>query len=115
MSLYEACDELFAAYPLAVTAVDHGGTVRSMVLLLRDGDDAGFFVLSRDGHESRPAYSLFPWRGGVIVDIGEDGRSRRCHRYRYPRNSDTTGRIIVRVDRRWFGHGSGSDICQLHS
>lgn len=111
MSLYEACDELFAAYPLAVTAVDHGGTVRSMVLLLRDGDDAGFFVLSRDGHESRPAYSLFPWRGGVIVDIGEDGAPDVVT------NTVTRGIPIPRDGSLfgWIGDGSVTALVPIYA
>lgn len=72
MSLYEACDALFAAYPVAITPVDQGGTVRSMVLLLREGDREAFFVLSRDGHGGRSEYSFFPWRGGNVVDIASD-------------------------------------------
>jgi hypothetical protein len=72
-SLYEACHELFAAYPLAARALNHSGTIRSMVLMLQDGDNAGFFVLSNDCGEGRPSYSLRPWPAGGIVDIEADG------------------------------------------
>jgi hypothetical protein len=47
-SLYEACQELFANYPLAVRAVNHSDTIGSMVLMLRDDDEIKFFVLSHD-------------------------------------------------------------------
>jgi hypothetical protein len=73
-SLYKTCGELFAGYPIAARVVDCRGTVRSMVLMLRDGDDAGFFVLTHDYGEGRPFYSLSPWHeGGGIVNIEADG------------------------------------------
>ena len=74
-SLYEACYELFAGYPLAASAVNHRGTIRSMVLMLRDGDEARFFILLHDCSEDQPFYSLHPWRGGDIVDIRADSRA----------------------------------------
>ena len=55
---YQACRDLFDAYPLAVNAVHHIPTMHSMVLMLRDSADARFFVLLRDCGDSRPAYSL---------------------------------------------------------
>ena len=57
---YQACRDLFDAYPLAVNAVHHIPTMHSMVLMLRDSADARFFVLLRDCGDSRPAYSLIP-------------------------------------------------------
>lgn len=72
-SLYETCNELFTDYPLAARTVNRSGTIRSMVLLLRDGDDAGFFVLVSDSSEGRPLYSLCTWQAGGIVDIEADG------------------------------------------
>jgi hypothetical protein len=75
-SLYEACQELFAGYPLADRAVDCGGrTIRSMVLMLREGDDAWFFILTHDRGEGRPSYSFRPWRATSVVDIEADGRA----------------------------------------
>lgn len=71
-SLYDACQALFESYPLAVRAVDCSGTIRSMVLMLRDGEDAGFFVLSYNCGEGGPFYSLCPWRTRAIVDIEVD-------------------------------------------
>jgi hypothetical protein len=59
--LSEVCDGLFSDYPLAVTPDNESGAVRSMVLMSRDGDDAEFFVLSRDAREGRLRYSLRPW------------------------------------------------------
>lgn len=74
-SVYESCDELFAAYPLAVRAGDGDTTtICSMVLMLRNDDDARFFVLSYDdGDGGKPSYLLRPWRDGAVVDIADDG------------------------------------------
>jgi hypothetical protein len=44
-----------------------------MVLMLRDGDDAKFFVFSHDYGEGRLPYWLYPWPAGDIVDIEADG------------------------------------------
>jgi hypothetical protein len=68
-SLYEASHELFTGYPLATRTVNRSGTVRSMVLMLQDGEDRGFFVLSQDRGDAKPSYSLWPWPAGDIVDI----------------------------------------------
>jgi hypothetical protein len=69
-SLYDACGDLFAGYPLAVETVDHSGSVRSMVLMQQDGGNAGFFVLTHDHDGGQPFYSLSPWRAPGGVDIG---------------------------------------------
>ena len=71
-SLYETCHELFTDYPLAVRVVNRSGTIRSMVLMLPDGDDADFFVLMCDSSQDGPLYSLCIWRAGGIVDIDAD-------------------------------------------
>jgi hypothetical protein len=72
--LYEACHTLFSSYPLAATAASDNEAVRSMVLMLRDGDDARFFVLSQDSRDDRHCYSLRRWRSARIADIDvEDG------------------------------------------
>jgi len=70
-SLYERCQQLFADYPLAIRAVNHRRTVRSMVLMLPDDPDIRFFVLSQDCGEGSPVYSLRPWYGCERVDIEE--------------------------------------------
>jgi hypothetical protein len=72
-SLSEACHELFSGYPLAARAANHAGTIRSMVLMLQDGDDSQFFVLSHDSREGRHCYSLRPWRATGTVGIEADG------------------------------------------
>jgi hypothetical protein len=75
--LHGACQELFANYPLAARAVGHSGTIRSMVLMLRDGDDdVRFFVLSRDYSDGALLYSLYPWPTGDITYIEADGGVR---------------------------------------
>jgi hypothetical protein len=74
-SLPEACDELFADYPLAVEPVeDSGRTIQSMVLMLQDGNDAQFYVLSRGGGQGA-SYWFRPWPAGSIVDIAGDCRA----------------------------------------
>jgi hypothetical protein len=75
-SLYEECQELFANYPLAVKAINNSGTIRSMVLMLRDSNDVGFFVLSNDDGDGAPLYSLCPWPTGDITYIEADGGAR---------------------------------------
>jgi hypothetical protein len=40
-----------------------------MVLMLRDGNDAKFFVLSHDCGEDQPFYSLRPWPAGDAANI----------------------------------------------
>jgi hypothetical protein len=72
-TLYEACHRLFDNYPLAVTPVYYGQTIRSMVLLVRDGNDAKFFVLSHGQTGGMTSYSLCPWPAGSIEEIGDDG------------------------------------------
>lgn len=74
-SLYESCQELFAEYPLAVDIIEHDGqTVPSMVLMLREGDDARFFTLSRREGEGKTAYVLRSWPAGDVADIMADHR-----------------------------------------
>lgn len=73
-SAYDRCAELFAAYPLAVQCADWAGALHSIVLVVRDGDDADFFTLARDASEGKPFYSLVPWRpDGPRVYIEADG------------------------------------------
>jgi hypothetical protein len=57
-SLADACHALFARYPPAVTTATRSGTIRSMLLVLSDSVGARFFVLTYDGREGRPLYSL---------------------------------------------------------
>lgn len=71
-SLYEACGEVFAEYPLAVRVADWDRTVHSIVLMLRNSDDASFFVLTHDSGDGRPFYSLSPWRTRTVVNIEAD-------------------------------------------
>jgi hypothetical protein len=68
-SLVEACHRLFATYPLAVKSANRNGTIQTMVLMLGDGDNVKYFMLSHDRRDSRPPYSLRPWRATEAVDI----------------------------------------------
>jgi hypothetical protein len=68
-SLHDACGRLFADYPLAVTAIDRSETVHSMVLMLPDGDGAGYFALTRHRGDGEASYSLWSWPAGDIVEI----------------------------------------------
>ena len=68
-SLYDACGDRFARYPLAV---EPAGTARSMVLLYQDGSDPRFFILTADHDEGQPSYAVRRWRsaGGARIDPG---------------------------------------------
>jgi hypothetical protein len=70
---YLACRYLFNEFPLAVSAVDHVPAMHTMVLMLRDGEDAGFFALMRIRSKSRTDYTLSAWRATGAVEIAADG------------------------------------------
>jgi hypothetical protein len=72
-SLYQTCEELFTNYPLAIRDVTDFSSIRSMVLMCRNGGEAGFFVLSQGRRDEAPLYSMCPWPSGAIVDINADG------------------------------------------
>jgi hypothetical protein len=72
-SLYERCHELFDTYPLAVRAANDDKTIHLMILMLRDGDDGRFFVLSHDRSSDRNRYSLRSWRTAGTETIEADG------------------------------------------
>ena len=68
-SLYKACGDRFAGYPLAV---DPAGTASSMVLLRQDEGDARFYILTADHDEGQASYSVRRWRrpGGARISSG---------------------------------------------
>jgi hypothetical protein len=68
-SPYERCHELFDTYPLAVRAANDAKTIRLMILMLRDGDNGKFFVLSHDRSSDRNRYSLRSWRTAGTENI----------------------------------------------
>jgi hypothetical protein len=72
-ALDEACHELFSGHPLAARDVNLAGTIRSMVLMVCDGGQAWFFVLSQGCGYDMPVYSLCPWPCGDVVDVAADG------------------------------------------
>jgi hypothetical protein len=74
-SLYEVCGQLFARFPLAIRDLDLNGTIRSMVLVLHEQDEARFFVLAQSQGEGGALYSLCPWPAGDVVDIDARGRA----------------------------------------
>lgn len=71
-SLYDRCRELFAAYPLAIQPVNRRGTMRSMILMLQDGNHDGYFVFTHDFSQPNPVYWVWSWPAGQVVDIKAD-------------------------------------------
>ena len=72
-SPYEACQELFSRYPLALRVSGQDSSVRSMVLMLADGGEPTFFVLSHDCDDDWCGYSIGPWPTGDFTDIEPGG------------------------------------------
>lgn len=107
--LSEECHGLFTNYPLAARNVNESGTVRSMVLMLPDGDDAGFFVLSRSCVDGKLAYSLWPWPDGDIVDIKAEG----CATAPDPAVRAVTRGVPIPRDGSLFGWVCGAVITAL--
>lgn len=70
--LFAACYALFARYPPAVTTATSSGSIRSMLLMLPDGDRASFFVLTHDRRNGRSLFSLRQRDASESVDIGAD-------------------------------------------
>jgi hypothetical protein len=71
-SLYDACHELFASYPLATETANPALPTSSITLMLQDRDDLVFFVLTRDRRSSTPVYALTPWSGGATLMVDAD-------------------------------------------
>jgi hypothetical protein len=109
-SLYESCQELFAEYPLAVDTAQHDGqAIPSMVLMLRDGDDARFFtLLCREG-EGRLGYSVCSWPAGDVADIEADHRGTASD---VVVNAVTRG-VPVPQDGSLFGWTHGEAVTAL--
>lgn len=72
-SPYEACQELFSRYPLALRVSGQDSSVRSMVLMLADGGEPRFFVLSHGCDDGWCGYSIGPWPTGDFTDIEPGG------------------------------------------
>jgi len=70
-TLYGACEDLFARYPLAVKPVSSDGTVRSMVIMLATHGEPQFFILTHQDREVDPAshFSLWAWRTSNRIEI----------------------------------------------
>jgi hypothetical protein len=68
-SSYRTCQQLFVRYPLSVRTANRTGTVRSMVLTVRDRDDAGFYVLLHHRDADEDFYLLKRWRGRSIGSV----------------------------------------------
>ncbi|HTT53409.1 MAG TPA: hypothetical protein VMH35_18605 [Streptosporangiaceae bacterium] len=73
--LYETCRQLFADYPLAAEDIGGSGLIRSMALMLPEGDKVSFFMLVAWQAERRAFFSLFPWHADGGVDIKPDGEA----------------------------------------
>ncbi len=72
-SLYDKCHELFTAYPLAVQPVNRSGTMRSMILMLQDGNYDGYFVLTHDFSLPKSVFWVWSWPARDVVDIEIEG------------------------------------------
>jgi len=70
--LSEVCEGLFRDYPLAVTPDKPGAPDCSMILMVRNGHNADFFILSRGSREGQYFYSLRPWLTGEAANIEID-------------------------------------------
>lgn len=68
--LYEACRGLFETYPQTARAVDNG--VWSIVIMLEEGPNAGYFVVWQDCGKGKPVYSFWPWPAGDVVEIVDE-------------------------------------------
>jgi hypothetical protein len=108
-SLYEACHDLFAEYPLAAGVDPHSWMIHSMVLMLRNRDDVRFFVLSQDCSAGKPRYSLYPWRAEGVVNIAADGGDAVPDMYA---NAVASG-IPIPPDGSLFGWRFGDAVTAL--
>ena len=74
-SLHQACLDLLASYPQAVmVTTDHGQTADSMILMIRTGSEAEFYVLSHSPGAGFP-FALHRWPHGDAVDIQADANA----------------------------------------
>lgn len=74
--LWETCHDWFARYQVAAKSTDRTGSVRTMLLMLRNSNGPRFFVLSQDCRGDRPRYSLRVRRSSDSVDIEANTRAR---------------------------------------
>ena len=64
-SPYEVCQELFSRYPLALRVSGQDRSVLSMVLMLADGAEPRFFVLSHDCDDGWCEFDVAGHKGWV--------------------------------------------------
>jgi hypothetical protein len=107
-SPYEMCRQLFADYPLAAEAIGESGLIRSMVLMLPEGDNASFFMLVAYQTGSSASFSLFPWRADGGVDIKPDGGAVPD-----PMAAALTGGIPIPRDGSLFGWAREGTVTAL--
>lgn len=70
--LNNSCRELFRSYPMAVEPANPNGTVRSMTVMLPEGDNANFYAVAyRDSGAGRD-FSVWSWPRGKVIDITPD-------------------------------------------
>ena len=108
-SLYDGCRELFVAYPLAVQPVNRGGTMRSMILMLQDGNHDGYYVLTHDFSRPGSVFWVWSWPAGDIAEIEADGTADIPHA---AANAVAQGVPIPR-DGSLFGWSPGGAITSL--
>lgn len=108
-SRYDRCRDLFAAYPLAVQPVNRRGTMRSMILMLQDGNHDGYFVLTHDFSQPRSVFWIWSWPAGEIVDIEVDGTADIPD----PAANAVTEGVPIPRDGSLFGWSSGGAITAL--
>jgi hypothetical protein len=83
-ALDEACSDLFAGYPLAITSFRHGNKVtESLVLMVLDDQDICFFTLSRPPDPP----SLVPW---------DNSNTKNVNPGSYPNDPDDIAGALVR-------------------
>lgn len=65
-NLYESCQELFRSYPMAVRSVDRADSIRSMIVMIPDGANAGFFAIADQSSCSRHGFGIWSWPAGDV-------------------------------------------------
>jgi len=108
-SAYRRSQQLFVRYPLAVRAANRTGSVRSMVLLVRDSCDTEFYVLLHDRGRAENFYLLKRWRGRCIGSVYARGGADIPVEFAVV----VTNGVPIPLDGSLFGWKSGGDVTAL--